>query len=235
MQPKQRFKQTLLAGAFIIGAGNSFYASATLFPVTAGAIPDVTAGPVSGFTELSFGEGIIGNKVGDTCSMNGSTGIADVTLQFDVGQDNGLTAEDPLTYGALSGAACVAGGFGVPMVIEIEGATGSSVTVTVSDVVGANYTYTPTAESCVVKYNGDDADDADACVPLTNNTVSGILMSLAQVDGNNAGTENNALEYGFSAAEGTARMVLAGSITIDSEIAAGTAIADSVIVQVTYE
>lgn len=233
MQPTQRFKKTLLAGALLLGTCNAFNASADLFPVTAGAIPDVTAGFVSGYTELSFGTGLIGNKVGLTCTMNGITGISDDAMKWSV---LGTATNDIelSTYGALGGTgACLTSDPGVPMVIEIDAADTSTVTVTVADVVGAGYTYTPTAQSCVIDFTRTNV--ADVCEPLTNNTVTGVGMS-STISADGAGAvEDVASIYEFAAISGKTRMVLAGQITIDSEIAAGTAIADSVIVQVTYE
>jgi len=232
MQPKQIMKKTLLASALILGLGNAFTASADLFPVTAGAIPDVTAGMVTGYTEVSFGTGVIGNKVGDSCAMNGITGISDAAMLWSV---LGTATNDAQlgTYGALSGSACITTDPGVPMVIEIDAADTSEVTVTVADVVGAGYTYTPTAQSCVIDFGRTNV--ADTCEPLTNNTVTNVGMSLT-IASDGAGTvEDVASVYEFAAMSGKTRMVLAGQITIDSEMPAGTVIADSIVVQVTYE
>jgi hypothetical protein len=61
-------------------------------------------------------------------------------------------------------------------------------------------------------------------------------MSLTQTAGAGGGdVEDVGVAFGFVDISGKTRMVLGGSITIDSEIAAGTVIADSIIVQVTYE
>jgi len=233
MQPKQIMKKTLLASALILGLGNAFTASADLFPVTAGAIPDVTAGMVDGYTELSFGTGIIGNKVGQECIMQGINGIGDDAMLWDIGATNAVVA--PVNPGALSGTACLTTDPGVPMIIEINAADTSEVTVTVADVVGAGYTYTPTAQSCVIDYDRTNADASDSCVSLAGNTVANVGMSLDQTDGAGNSTETTTASFGYLATSGKTRMVLAGKITIDSEITAGTVIADSIIVQVTYE
>jgi hypothetical protein len=232
MQPTKRFNKTLLAGALILGTCNAFTASAANFPVTASAVPDVTAGMVTGYTELSFGAGIIGNKVGESCAMNGSTHIADAALQWDADGGNDDTAEGA-NYGLLVGNACITTDPGVPMVIEIDGADTSTVTITVADVVGAGYTYKPTDESCVVNF--DRGTGVDTCDDFAGNTVTGIGMSLTQTDGLLGAAAETATTFGYAGMSGKTRMVLAGSITIDSEIAAGTVIADSVVVQVTYE
>lgn len=233
MQPNVKTKKTLLASALILGLGNAFSASGDVFTVSAGAVPDVTAAPVTGYTELSFGQGIIGNKVGDTCQMNGITGIADSELLFDADGDGASTAA--VNFGQLSGDACVAGS-GTPMVIEIDGSDTATVSVTVADVVGTGWTYTPTAESCVVKFDGTNGAGLDSCASLATNTVTGVKMSATQTDGVAAGQaeiENG--DLAFAAMSGKTRMVLAGSITINSEIAAGTVVSDNIIVQVTYE
>jgi len=233
MQPTQRFKKTLLAGALIFGTCNAFHASADLFPVTAGAIPDVTAGMVDGYTELSFGTGVIGNKVGQSCAMQGKTGIAETELLWDANKDETPDGVVTADYGKLTGTACITTDPGVPMVIEIEAAVGSTVTITVPDVVGAGYTYTPTDESCVVDFEGGTV--TDTCVTLENNTVTGIGTSLTVAADGVGGVEDVATIYEWAAMSGKTRMVLAGEITINSEIAAGSSIADSIIVQVTYE
>jgi len=231
MQPTQRFNKTLLAGALILGTCNAFTASAANFPVTASAVPDVTAGMATGYTELSFGAGIIGNKVGLTCIMNGKTGIGSDALWWADASNTVVAASSP---GALSGTgACLTTDPGVPMIIEIDGADTSTVTITVADVVGAGYTYTPTDETCVVDW--DRGTGADSCVGFSGNTVSAIGMSLNATAGAGATTETAAAAFGYAETFGKTRMVLAGTVTIDSEIAAGTVIADSVVVQVTYE
>lgn len=247
MQPTtKRFKNTLLASALILGAGNTFNASADVFPVIGEAIPDVTAAPVSGFTQVSFGTGVIGNKNGDFCIMQGISELDEDVLLFDQGQDgsnatnagniNGsLTAGD--TVGTLSGNACVNGPGGEVMVIEIDGADASTVTVTVADVVGTGFIYRPTAQSCVVKFSGNATADADACESLAANTVTAIPMSLAQINGSGTGSaEVNTAETGYLAMTGKTRMVLAGSIELTADLGQGTVFnTDNIIVQVTYE
>lgn len=233
MQPIQKFKKTLLAGALILGTCNAFNASADNFPVVAEAVPDVTAGFVTGYTEVSFGTGVIGNKSGFFCQMAGKTGIAENIIMLDLDDDG---ADDPAaSFGALSGAACVAGGSGTPMVIEIDGADASTVSVTVADVVTSNFTYTPTAESCVVKFSGNATAAADTCASLAGNSVTGIPMSKTQTDDALGSTEIEVGTYGYSAIIGKTRMVLAGRITLTDTIAAGSSIAENIIVQVTYE
>jgi len=235
MQPNLKMKKTLLASALMIGLGNAFTASGDVFTVSAGAVPDVTAAPVTGYTELSFGQGIIGNKVGESCSMNGVTGMAESVLLYDINEDGNLNTAN--LFGLLSGNACVTGNneVGTPMVIEIDGSDSATVSITVADVTGTGWTYTPTAESCVVDFTGDATNAGDACTSLAGNTVTGIAMSATQVDGTGGSTEVNAAQYGFAAMTGKTRMVLAGSVTIDSEIAAGTVVNENIIVQVTYE
>jgi hypothetical protein len=236
MQPTQRFKKTLLAGAVILGTGITFSASAANFPVTAGAVPDVAVTLVPGYTTLSFGSGIAGSvsKVGTTCTMQGKTGIADAVLLFDQNGDETNDAVNPAAFGLLGGTGlCIVSTDGTPVVLEIDAADASTVTVSVPDVVGTGFTYTPTAESCVVDY--DRSTIADTCVSLLNNTVTGVGMSLTKASDGVAGIEDVATIYEFAAASGKTRMVLAGAITLDSAIAAGTPVTQNIIVQVTYE
>ncbi|AGH45406.1 hypothetical protein [Paraglaciecola psychrophila] len=245
MQPTQRFKKTLLASAVIFGTGITLNASAATFPVIGEAIPDVTAAPVAGFTQVSFGTGVIGNKNGQSCIMQGISEIDEAVLLFDEGQDaananagnvNG-SATVGSTVGSLSGNACVNGPGGEVMLIEIDGADASTVSVTVNDVTGTGWTYTPTAQSCVVKFSGNDTVDADSCESLELNTVTGIPMSLAQIDGTGTGSaEVNTAETGYEAMTGKTRMILAGSITLSADLGQGTVFnTDNIIVQVTYE
>jgi hypothetical protein len=81
----------------------------------------------------------------------------------------------------------------------------------------------------------DRATTADACVSLAGNTVTGIGMSLTQTDGAGGANSEEANTYGYADISGKTRMVLAGQITLDEEMNAGTVIADSIIVEVTYE
>jgi hypothetical protein len=238
MQPTQRFKKTLLAGALILGTGITFTASADVFPVIAEAVPDVTAGPVAGFTQVSFGSGVIGNKVGDTCSMAGISAVDDDDMLFDAIGD----ASNPNTgnvngaaLGALSGPACVNGAGGEVMIIEIDGADASTVSVSVADVTGTGWVYTPTAESCVIDFDRGN-DVLDVCQPLTSNTVTAIGMSTTQIDGVNIAIDEipNAAT-GYSAISGKTRMILAGSITLNADLGQGSIISEDIIVQVTYE
>ncbi|MFT5706285.1 MAG: hypothetical protein ACI9ES_000557 [Oceanospirillaceae bacterium] len=238
MQPTQRFKKTLLAGAVLFGTGITLNASAASFPVTAGAVPDVSVEFVTGYETLSFGTNIIGTKTSQTCSMNGLTGIADNVLLWDADGGNDDDAQNNTTFGALAGGACIdstgLATAGTPVVLEIDAADSSEVTVTVVNVTGPEgYTYTPTAQSCVIDF--DQGTGADTCVSLAGNTVSGVGMSAAQTDGLSGAAAETADTFGYLNISGKTRMVLAGSITLTSIIAAETPVTGSVLVQVTYE
>ena len=242
MQPIQKFNKTLLAGAFILGTCNTFTASAIPLTVSAEAVPDVTAGPVAGFTQVSFGSGVIGNKVGDSCIMQGISEIDDDQLLWNA---SGVAATNPnagnvngTTLGTLSGNGCVNGAGGEVMLIEIDGADASTVTVTVNDVDGPGgiWTYTPTAQSCVVDFDRV-LNSADFCRSLAANTVTGIGMSSTQLDSVAAAANMDVVDgaQGFSAIVGKTRMVLAGSLTINSDLGQGTIVGETITVQVTYE
>ena len=251
MQPKFKMKKTLLASALILGLGNAFTASSETFNITAGAVPDVDVQFVGSNNSLSFGAGIIGNKGGESCSMIGYSGIADALLLLDEAARGSLGVDDAADvaggyagdeYGALGGGnACIADAdgeaSGTPVVIEIDGTDSSTVSVTVNDVTGAGYVWTPSAESCVVDFDRATTNVQDTCVSLAGNTVTGVGMSLTQVDGvNAANTELPATAIGHAAISGKTRMVLAGTITLDAGgIAAGTTINESLTVTVVYE
>jgi len=236
MQPKPRFNKTLLAGVFILSAGNTFTASADLFTVSAEAVPDVAVAPVVG-TQISFGTGVIGNKVGQSCALAGIAWVDEDDLLFDklpIGAN--ATTGNLVTAATITGNACVTGSTGEIIVIEIDGADASTVTVSVPDVTGTGWTYTPTAESCVVDFDrGNDVQDV--CQPLTTNTVTGVGMSLTQVNGAAAATVDELPDtaIGYAAMSGLTRMVLAGQITLSSDLGQGTIVSDNILVQVTYE
>jgi hypothetical protein len=232
MQPTQRFKKTLLAGAFIIGAGNSFYASAETFTVLASGIPDVEAEPVAGFTTLGFGATIKGSIIGGTCIIQGAGSLTDSDMDNDF-DDNGSddTAGGTTLFGSVSGTACVddpdSTASGSAMIIEIDGVSNSSVSIDIPDVVGTGFTYTPSAQSCYINY--DNTAATDSCESLESGSASDVKMSLAFA----AETPGAGTDY---SQEGTLRMVLAGQITIDAGgIAQGTSVAEDIIVSITYE
>jgi len=240
MQPTQIFTKTLLAGAFILSAGNTFNASAQVLTVDAQAVPDVTAGPVTGFTQVSFGSAIIGNKNGGTCSMVGISVVDDVDMLWNA---SGVAATIPnagntngVEVGATSGTACVDGQGGEVMIIEIDGADASTVSVTVDDVTGTGWVYTPTTESCVLDFDRT-LNSADFCRSLDSNTVTGIGMSGAQTNATAAGGTMEVVDgaTGYADIVGKTRMILAGSITLTADLGQGTIAAENIIVQVTYE
>ncbi|WP_339721741.1 hypothetical protein [uncultured Paraglaciecola sp.] len=235
MQPTQRFKKTLLAGALILGTGITFNASADLFVVSAEAVPDVAVSTVVG-TQVSFGTGVIGNKSGESCIMAGISDVDDADMLFDaIGDASNPNSGNLITATALTGNACINGANGEAIVLEIDGADASTVTVSVPDVTGTGWVYTPTAESCVVDFDRGN-DILDICQPLTSNTVTGVGMSLTQVDGASATVDelpNTAT--GYAAMSGKTRMILAGSITLSADLGQGTIISDNILVQVTYE
>lgn len=245
MQPTQRFKKTLLASAVLFGTGITLNASAALFPVTAEAVPDVSVTPVVG-TQISFGESVIGNKSTGFCQLTGLTHISDADLLFDA---NGAGATDtnavagntvlnsPITTGTGLTQACVTGSKGEIIVLEIDGADSSTVQVTVEDLPGTGWIWTPTAESCVVDFDGALDNTADSCRSLAGNTVTNVGMSAAQVDGINTGNTNEipTTAAGFLAVVGKTRMVLAGRITLSADLGQGTIVSENILVQVTYE
>jgi hypothetical protein len=236
MQPKQRFKKTLLAGAFILSAGNTFTASAALFTVAAEAVPDVAVTPVVG-TQVSFGTGVIGNKVGSSCALAGLSYVSEADLMLDVTSNgaNGNSA-NLVTAATLTGAACVTGSTGQIIVLEIDGADASTVSVSVPNVTGTGWVYTPTAQSCVVDYDRATSNTQDVCQPLTTNTVTGIGMSNTQLDGINVvNDEIPDTATGYALITGKTRMVLAGSLTLNADLGQGTVVASNILVQVTYE
>jgi hypothetical protein len=234
MQPTQRFKKTLLASAVLFGTGITLNASAATFPVTAGAVPDVTVSFAPGFTELSFGSGIIGNKSGESCIMQGINGAGDADMLADVGFDNAATART--NFGALTGNACINTDPGSPMVIEIDAADLSTVAVTVNNITGTGWNWTPTAQSCVIDWDRVTTTDADVCQSLAGNTVTGVGMSLTKLSDGTGGTvEDSGGVYEYAAISGKTRMILAGTIQLTSEIPAGTIVSQDIVVQVTYE
>lgn len=246
MQPTQRFKKTLLAGVVLFGTGITLNASAALFTVSAEAVPDVSVIPAVG-TQISFGESVIGNKSSGFCQLTGLTHISDADLLFDANTegttdtnlDSGNTVlNSPITTGIGVEQACVTGAKGEIIVLEIDGADTSTVQVSVPDVIGTGWIYTPTSESCVVDFDGDaSANTQDECKPLAGNIVTNVGMSAAQVDGINTGNTNEipTTAVGFADIVGKTRMVLAGRITLNADLGQGTVVSENILVQVTYE
>jgi hypothetical protein len=238
MQPTQRFKKTLLAGAVILGTGITFSASADLFTVSAEAVPDVAVAPAVG-TQVSFGTGVIGNKNGSFCELAGSSYLSEADLLLDIGADaTNANSANLVTAATITGSACVANSTGEIIVLEIDGADASTVQVSVPDVTGTGWVYTPTAESCVVDFDSTTSDALDSCVALTTNIVTGVGMSSAQPDGANSGLTGDEIPEtatGYLAVVGKTRMVLAGRLTLTADLGQGTVVSDNILVQVTYE
>lgn len=237
MQPTQRFKKTLLASTVMFGTGITFTASADLFTVSAEAVPDVSVVPVVG-TQVSFGTSVIGNKSGQSCALAGLSYVSEADLLLDVGADNtNANSANLVTAATISGTACVPGSTGEIIILEIDGADSSTVTVSVPDVLGTGWNYTPTAQSCVVDFDGGN-DVLDVCQPLTTNTVTGVGMSGTQTNGINTGIINDEIPEtanGYLDIVGKTRMVLAGEITLSADLGQNTVVSDNILVQVTYE
>ena len=233
MQPKLNMKKTLLASTLIIGLGNAFTASSDTFKAKASAISDVTVAPVSGFTSLSFGEGIKGEKIGQTCTLAAATVVQDSQLLVDRNQDGN---DDGTGTWAVSGGACDASTTNVSAyMLEIDGADTATVSVTIQDVIKTGYTWSPGAETCVVKFTGTTANDS--CDTFaSSNTVTGVRMSLAHTgDAEYNNTANTSADE-YPLIVGKTRMVIGGEIEITgSGITNGTDVTADVVVQVTYE
>jgi hypothetical protein len=237
MQPRHKFPKTLLASGLLLGLSNAFTASAETFTITAEGIPDVQAAPVTGFTTLGFGSTIKGSKVGDSCTIQGAASFSDANMAHDLNGDGTAdTLGGTTLFGSVSGDACVNDATGVAsgnaMIIEIDGVTSSTVSVTVNDVTGpnANFTYTPSSESCVVLYDTGTTATGDICSPLTSGSVTGVGMSEGKTAEGDAGSTDYDSEI-----LGKVRMILAGTITITQAIAQGVAETVPVVVTVVYE
>jgi hypothetical protein len=247
MQPKFKMKKTLLASALIMGLGNAFHASSETFTVSAGAIPDVsvvqnsTLGTLAG-TELSFGTSVkLTPTAGSTCTVLGASRTIESDLDVNLDGDDGtndfaITTQLALAastdvFGQVTGNGCIADVSGTPtgstMVFDIDGADTSSVTVSIPDVVGTGWTYSPGAESCVTKF--DRGAGVDTCETFSGkNTVTGVLMAEAE------GTEEATGGSGLGGVEGRARLLLAGTLTFDGTDVSAPA-GEVVTVTVTYE
>jgi hypothetical protein len=221
MQPTFKFKKTLLASALMLGLGNAFMANSETFTITASAIADVGVTPVSGYTSLSFGEGIKGEKVGEVCTLAAASVVQDSLIRADLDNDGN---DDGTNTWAVSGNACTAGGTLSPVVLEIDGADTATVSVSIPDVVETGYTWIPGAESCVMKFTNNTSNDT--CETFSGkNQVTGVTM--ANNDEVAAGTEYDT---------GTARMIIGGTISITGTgIANGSDVSTNILVQVTYE
>jgi hypothetical protein len=246
MQPKLKMKKTLLASALIAGLGNAFYASSDTFTVTASAIPDVSATTrtdLVGGTEVSFGTAINTNPGnGDTCTVVGASNAfeADIAVNLDQNASNNATAEintntpitdgtNPYLPGDITGDGCVADtagdGNGSVMVFEFDGSATAAVTVSIPDVSGTGWTWSPGTETCVTDY--DNATTTDTCTDFDGiNSVSTNLADAATTELDaNADIENN---------EGKIKVLLGGTLTFDGTPLSGT-ISDTITISVTYD
>jgi hypothetical protein len=243
MQPTQRFKKTLLAGAVIFGTGITLNASAETFTITASGIPDVVAAPIAGFTTVAFGATIKGSQVGGSCKISGASTFSDANMANDLNQDGNVDDLDPgagevfgSVYPGTTGACnkdTAGEASGAAAIIEIDGVPSSTVSISIPDVVGTGWTYRPSDESCYVNYGGTDA--ADTCTSLVSGSANAVAMSGNYSTESDLGAAGTATDYS-AVIEGKVRMILAGELTIDAPgIAQGTPIADNIVVTVIYE
>lgn len=159
MQPKKTKIALLLGAACLVGASGAAHAATADFTITVNTIPDVVLTQVRA---LAYGTRMF-VTAGGTCLMNAATpgDAATALMQYD---DATLAAAN---YGALSGTGCVNGaaGSGTPGLYRIAGLAGSSVTVTITGVTGADFAFAPNS-GCIVNYDGTvAADTCDAFVP----------------------------------------------------------------------
>jgi hypothetical protein len=246
MQPKMKMKKSLLASALIIGLGNAFTASGETFTVTAGAIPDVAVTPNSTLaiagTELSFGTSVkLQPSSGTTCYIVAATNL--IESEIDINLDGAATDAEINTAtpiddaaateyepGDIGGSGCIADsatdGSGSLMVFDIDGADTSTVSVSIPNVSGTGWTYSPGAQTCVTKFTRDT--NADTCESFTGkNVVTAIKMAAA--DATEEGTPD-----ALGGVEGQARLILAGTLTFDGTPVTAPA-GEVVTVTVTYE
>lgn len=240
MQPKLRFNKTLLAGAFILSAGNILTASAETFTITASGIPDVVAAPVAGFTTVAFGATIKGSQIGGSCKVSGASTFSDADMAHDLDQDGAADVLDPgagevfgSVYPGTTGACnkdTAGQASGAAAIIEIDGVANSTVSISIPNVSGTGWTYTPSDESCYVNYGGTTA--ADPCTSLASGSATGVAMAAAYASETVSGT---ATDYDTTIA-GKVRMILGGELTIASPgIAQGTPVTENIVVTVVYE
>jgi hypothetical protein len=243
MQPKFKFKKTLLASALLLGLGNAFHASSDTYTVSAETVADVTVttNTTLGATQLSFGTQVKVNPAANsTCIIKGASVILESELDVardadadgtDVIVSDGAaaTAEVPGDIGGTGGCIADADGdaSGSFMVFDIDAANSSTVSVSIPDVVGTGWTYSAGAESCVMKYNGGTA--ADFCDDFGGITqITGVRMQAAdtaEFGGAVAGTDD---------LEGTTRLLLAGTLTFDGTAVTAPA-GEQVTVTIVYE
>jgi hypothetical protein len=241
MQPKFKTNKTLLASALILGLGNAFNASSDTFTVTASTVADVDAQTTTTTTitatELSFGAQIKPNPTaGDTCYIVGASEATEADVGATIDGNNTETAivsgatTGGYSIGDIRGTGCIedtAGDqSGSVMLVSINAADSSTVSVSIPDVVGTGWTYSAGAESCVMKYNGGTA--ADTCETFDSTTsITGVRMQKAMTS-----------EFPANAAAtdiaGETRVLVAGTLTFDGTAVSAPA-GEQVTITVTYE
>lgn len=157
MQPCKT-KISLAFGVLCLGASGIANAASATFDITATTLPDVV---LSEITPLSYGTNMF-VTAGGTCLMDAADPGATLASGM---QYAGAVADDAATsYGVLSGSGCV-NGVGIPGKYRIKGLAGSSVSITISGVNGADFNFAPNS-GCIVTYEGGTVlDTCNSFVP----------------------------------------------------------------------
>lgn len=216
MQHKIKILATLLTASLSV---NSFAAQQVLN----GAFTTIKAVTITEVTPISF----IGLTLTatDTCSMShsadgtGNDYLGDVAMRLGSAQSNAAGSEANL-MDTCAGAGTAA--FGV---YEIDGASGSAVTVTIANsVTTGDVSIVP--EGCVGTYNG--GSNGDTCEPLavaTNGGVTAIVLA-------NAGDVGTLGEG--TPLVGTSLISLGGTVTAENTLTAGSPYTVDFTIDVTY-
>ncbi|MBU2923208.1 hypothetical protein Q4506_07425 [Colwellia sp. 4_MG-2023] len=173
------------------------------FPVSFRTISDVEIQQVQA---LSFGATMFSAN-GGTCSMDASgTTINDA----DAAILRGTPVSGSLA-GAVTGTGCIDTAAGISGnqigIYRVIGISGSDVQITVNEVTGSDFTYTPDS-GCISNYDGATAGDTCQSFFVSSPTTTALADATDGADAN--------------VTEGELRIVIGGKITINTDLTADT-------------
>jgi len=206
------FKKTVLVCALSLGSISAANATTGTFDVGFRTITDVT---ITETQALNFGATMYATS-GGVCSMGAAAGDINDT-------DSGILGGAPIaggTAGNVSGTGCIttaAGASGNQLgIYTLFGITGADIKVTVNEVVGADFSYTPDS-GCVANHVAGATNDT--CDTFFTGSPVTVTTSDA-TDGTSLAGETN--------------VVLGGKVTVNTDLSSDTNYTQQFTIVATY-
>jgi hypothetical protein len=214
------FKKSVMVCALSLGSISAANAATGTFDVGFRTITDVT---ITENQAISFGATLF-SASGGVCDMLASAGTVDDT-DLNIVRDVPITG-GASTAGAVSGAGCIdtaVGASGNQLgIYTVAGIAGAAVKVTINEVLGAEFNYSPN-QGCIGTYDG--ADDGDTCTSFfPGTTVNSSLLDI----GNDTDPADGA------ASDGSLKIVLGGTVTLTADLASDTNYTQQFTIDATY-